>query len=515
MKRIGKKKLVAGLSALMVGMMACGAMMIHQPAANVNASIVDEEALNAVKNKITETFDQEAIAKTTHQDYNNSNHRRQTKSTAGGQNVFTVDTNYSNMEMDDAPKAGAGAFKRKTTNSNLGLYYRANTDRSWLDGYDGNDFTLNFFVKDYAGTHYYEGLYSFRHPTLGWNIDVGPAGFWCNSINSNDVSDDTYRKYSNASTSSWSGRSTYNSFDNGSFRTSGTTSDKMESGRWYMITQTFSATNGLTIYRDGVKKVHYTTASKLVTNNGDPEPWTMGDVISHLFQILTTKNSRLSFFRGRSSQRTIGVCTDELTIFKGALTEDEINIWKDAYTTISYKDEESTLKTYTDVARNLIPTYTPTKEDHTFYKWATDEKLLSQMSQEMQLADYSVYADWKDNNNVSDGAKILAQDIVALDTCSQYGEAEDWNDKIDMLDNDDTNYVENYVFNDGQNDYTIRQKLDYMSQYSAAQNSYGSFYFGFSNAQDGFASTAVIAIVVIAIAICCCALLLRQKKQND
>ena len=497
-----------------MGAISCMAILGSRPTKTAKADVDNEEALNAVKAKVAETFDQEILGATTHQDYNNENHRRQTKSPASGHNIFVFNNEYENTEIETSPKAGAGAYRRIATNANKGLVIRANSDRTWLDGYDGTDFTLNFFVKDYSGSHYYEGLYSFRHGTPGWNIDVGPAGFWCNPISTSDVSDDTYRKFSNASTSSWTGRTMYNNFDNGTFRTSGGNADNMEAGRWYMITQTFSATDGVTFYRDGVKKMNYTPSTALAGNNGDPEPWTMDILRTKLLEVLKTKNTRIMFFRGRSSQRTIGVCTDELTIFRGALTEEEINIWMNSYTTVSYKDGDSTLKTYTDVARNLIPTYTPTKDNYTFYKWATDQKLLTQMSQEMQLADHSVYADWKDGNNVSDGAKILAQDIVDLDTCTQYDEAEDWNDKIDMLDSDDTDYVENFEFNDGKDDYTVRQKLDYMSQYAAAQKNMGSPYLKVTDTSNDFGIIIVVTSLVLVVSVSCLTLFLRRRQKD-
>lgn len=465
-----KKLMTITLPVLMIALLGLSNVNSGKSVNRVNAEDTQESILNAVKEKVSMTFEQDALGKTTHKDYNNSNYRRQTKTPASGYNVFTFvgEADWVNTEVITDSKAGSGAYKRITNESIKGLVLRANTDHSWLDNYTGTDFTINFFVKNQGGANYYEGLYSFRHGSAGYNIDVGVAGFWCNSINTSDVSDNTYRKYSNASTGTWAGRTSYNNFDNGSFRTSagGATADNMLADKWYMITYTFSATDGLTIYRDGVKKINLTNDCMLVGNNGDPDPWTVDNLRSKLLEILMTKNTRVMFFRGQSSQRTVGVCTDELTIFRGALTEDEIKTWMDSYVTLSYVDSGSTLKTYTDVAKNLVPTYTPTKEDHTFYKWATDEKLLTQMSQELQYADYSVYADWKDTSGVSDGAKLLAQDIVSLNTCTEYAQYATYEEKISLLDATDMAYVNNYEFTDSTGTYTIREKLDYMAAYS-------------------------------------------------
>ena len=495
-----KKLTTITLPILAIALLSLSNANSGKTANRVNAEDAQESTLNAVKEKVSMTFEQDALGGTTHKDYNNSNYRRQTKTPESGYNVFTTvgETDWNNTEVVTDSKAGSGAYKRITNTALKGLVLRANSDHSWLDNYSGTDFTINFFVKNQGGASYFEGLYSFRHGSTEYNIDVGVAGFWCNSINSSDQSDNTWRKYINSSTSAWAGRTSYNNFDNGSFRTSagGSTADNMLADRWYMITYTFSATDGLTIYRDGVKKINLTNGCKLAGNSGDPNPWTVDDLRSKLLEILKTKNTRVMFFRGQSGQRTVGVCTDELTIFRSSLTEEEINIWKDSYVTLSYKDGSETIKTYTDVAKNLIPVYTPEKDNYTFYKWATDEKLLTQMSQEIQYSDYNVYADWKDENNVSNGAKILAEDIVNLDTCTKYDEVNDWNDKIDLLDSDDTSYVENHEFEGADKKiYTIREKLDYMESLSN-KNDISSLLFVIPSQEGSIYVCAVIVTIV-------------------
>ena len=134
------------------------------------------------------------------------------------------------------------------------------------------------------------------------------------------------------------------------------------------------------------------------------------------------------------------------------------------------------------------------------------------MSQEIQYSDYNVYADWKDENNVSDGAKILAEDIVDLDTCTKYDEADDWNDKIDLLDSDDTSYVENYEFEGADKKiYTIREKLDYMGSLSN-KNDLNSLLFVIPS-QEGSSiyACAVIATVVTLLLV----LLVRGKIKRS
>lgn len=198
-------------------------------------------------------------------------------------------------------------------------------------------------------------------------------------------------------------RTMYNGGSTGSYYNDGST--------WDLHTYTMHPTNGLTMYKNGVKLANYLpTASTYTSGKPGVVRINAQGLLDISLNILKTTRANFHVHRGYyttgafPSASTAGIALDEFNIFKDALTDTEVELLYNSYKGVKYYDGATVLKTYSDLVGTNVPAYSPAKANYAFYRWASDAELQNPSTlTAIPSTDTNLYADWKNAANVTNG----------------------------------------------------------------------------------------------------------------
>lgn len=352
-------------------------------------------------------------------------------------------TNFGSRQGDSHVVTNTAEFLKGPA-----YYVDGNKSFSYIDE-TVSSLTFSYWVKGSATADQFgttpdtqfgqrEGAFSIRNYNADDNIlrsvDFCYGSVMSYEVNSSNKTTDKSNQWITIGMTREAGNMTlYNGGTSTSFYNDGTS--------WDLHTYTMDPTNGLTMYKNGVKLVNYLPAATTYTTglSGVTRISAQG-LLDICLSILSSTRANFHVHRGYKgtgtyvSASTAGIALDEFNIFKGALSDVEVELLYNSYKGVKYYDGATALKTYSDLVGTNVPAYSPAKANFAFYRWASDAELQTPATvTTIPSADTSLYADWKNAANVTNGGINAASSFTdsymhmadaAFDTGNYVGECD-------------------------------------------------------------------------------------------